>query len=1223
MVGLGFNRGMAYGDHTLADRDRCVLHLNQTALPDGLYRVEVSLVEDGVAPRKAVATFKYAMSDADREQLRWYLEDYLEYPLDPAPRIAAGVEARMAELGAELFSAIFGGQGATLLWAAVQGRLPRTRVEIETEVADAAALPWELLRDPFADTVLALQAGSFVRVNHQSAGPVVRPVTPGRVLRVLLVICRPGAGEDVPFRSVAGRLMNTEPAELLDLTVLRPPTYTALAEELERAHRDGEPYHVVHFDGHGDFLDASEDHSGSGAVSRHRYGSHRPGRHGYLLFEDATAPDNVRLVDGPELGGLLARAGVSVLVLNACRSAYAEAPSAPEESDATADVHARVRAYGSLALEITDAGVAGVVAMRYSVYVVTAAQFVADLYAGLLSGLPLGQAVAKGRRRLHEQPQRAIAFDPVPLRDWSVPVVYEAVPLALFTPPPQGTISITVTDSEAGDGERPGQPKRPDVGFFGRDETLLALDRAFDAHRIVLLHAYAGQGKTSTAVEFGRWYHRTGGLTLPGGTGDGPVLFSSLEHHTPLSKLLNQIGDTFDPLLQANGVAWRTLTDAEQRDVALQLLGQIPVLWIWDNVEPVAGFPAGTTSPWSPAEQAELRDLLRDLAHTKARVLLTSRRDERGWLGDLPVRVELPPMPMRERIQLTQALAARHGHHIGDVEDWRPLLRYSAGNPLTITVLVGQALRDGLTTTEQIRDFIARLRGGEAGLDDDASQGRSASLGASLGYGFTHAFTDIERAQLAVLHLFQDTVDVDALRMMGDLDSERSVPELVGLTRETGITLLDRAVEVGLLTALGRGYYTIHPALPWYFTQLFTATYGPPGHPNALRASHAYTTAIATLGNYYGAEYRGGRQVIGALAVEEANLLHARDLARRHQRWDDAIGAMQGLRVLYEHLGRSGDWARLVHELTPDIIDPSTDQPLSGRDEQWSIFAGYRVGLARQARDWDTARRLQTARVDRYRDQATHALAADPSHYTDLDRMGINNLATCLSELGAILRQNDDPDCVTHYNEAADLYRRIAARHDEGGVAYNLGHAYLYVPALRDLDQAEHWYHRSLDLRDSQDRLARAWTAGQLGNVAYLRFQDARTAGEPDTVLADHLNTAAGRYREQLRLTPAGASTAVANTALGNIYASAGQVDTTLQHYQKAIQTYEDTGDRHSAGGVRRNVALALVEIARHTDALLYARAALRDFESYGAAAAADIDRTQRLIAEIEQAKAR
>ena len=71
-----------------------------------------------------------------------------------------------------------------------------------------------------------------------------------------------------------------------------------------------------------------------------------------------------------------------------------------------ADVHAQVRAFGSLAQEVMDAGVAGVVAMRYNVYVVTAAQFVADLYAALARGQTLGQAVTWAASSSHAQPLR-------------------------------------------------------------------------------------------------------------------------------------------------------------------------------------------------------------------------------------------------------------------------------------------------------------------------------------------------------------------------------------------------------------------------------------------------------------------------------------------------------------------------------------------------------------------------------------------------------------------------------------------------------------------------------------------------------------------------------------------------------------------------------------------------------------------------------------------------
>ncbi len=105
--------------------------------------------------------------------------------------------------------------------------------------------------------------------------------------------------------------------------------------------------------------------------------------------------------------------------------------------DADYGPHMLVRAFGSLAQEVMDQGVAGVVAMRYSVYVVTAAQFVAEMYAALAHGHTLGEAATLARKQLADQPMRDIAYDPQPLQDWCVPIVYEAASIALFPKPPK------------------------------------------------------------------------------------------------------------------------------------------------------------------------------------------------------------------------------------------------------------------------------------------------------------------------------------------------------------------------------------------------------------------------------------------------------------------------------------------------------------------------------------------------------------------------------------------------------------------------------------------------------------------------------------------------------------------------------------------------------------------------------------------------------------------
>ena len=284
----------------------------------------------------------------------------------------------------------------------------------------------------------------------------------------------------------------------------------------------------------------------------------------------------------------------------------------------------------------------------------------------------------------------------------------------------------------------------------------------------------------------------------------------------PLPQVLDTLGQVFEELLAQNRINWLALSDEERRAVALELLRLIPLLWIWDNVEPVAGFPRPEEALLSPAQQAELADFLRAARDTRAKFLLTSRRDERAWLGDLPRLITLPPMPMQERAQLARALAGKYGHSFTQVADWRPLLRFSQGNPLTIISLVGQALRAGLTSRAQIIKFVADLEGGQAQIDDEADQGRAKSLAASLNYGFAHAFDEAERAQLALLHLFQGFVDVDVLRWMGDPEIG-DLPQLHAVTNDDLVALLNRAADLGLLApAYGRdsGAYTIHPALP-------------------------------------------------------------------------------------------------------------------------------------------------------------------------------------------------------------------------------------------------------------------------------------------------------------------------------------------------------------------------------------------------------------------------
>ena len=155
------------------------------------------------------------------------------------------------------------------------------------------------------------------------------------------------------------------------------------------------------------------------------------------------------------------------------------------------------------------------------------------------------------------------------------------------------------------------------------------------------------------------------------------------------------------------------------------------------------------------------------------------------------------------------------------------------------------------------------------------------------------------------------------------------------------------------------------------------------------------------------------------------------------------------------------------------------------------------------------------------------------------------------------------------------------------------------------------------ELHDERDGIGRGKCLRQLGSVAFRRFEDAKRSGETDGRLVGHLNDAIGFYDQALALTPQDSieSLAVIHTQLGNIYDEAGDSDRSLTHSRAAIRYAEMAGDTYGAAQTRFNVALSLARSGNLADALEYASAALRNYETFGERATTDIQETQELIA--------
>jgi hypothetical protein len=124
------------------------LRVTQTSLASGRHRVQIDLESSGL-PHSATSEYAFTLGEQDREDLRWYLEDCFQCPIEPAPAIAAWVEQRMSALGGELFQQLFASSQVVLRpWARLGSELARTRVEVTSEVDADAVLPWEPLTRP-------------------------------------------------------------------------------------------------------------------------------------------------------------------------------------------------------------------------------------------------------------------------------------------------------------------------------------------------------------------------------------------------------------------------------------------------------------------------------------------------------------------------------------------------------------------------------------------------------------------------------------------------------------------------------------------------------------------------------------------------------------------------------------------------------------------------------------------------------------------------------------------------------------------------------------------------------------------------------------------------------------------------------------------------------------------------------------------------------------------
>jgi tetratricopeptide (TPR) repeat protein len=714
----------------------------------------------------------------------------------------------------------------------------------------------------------------------------------------------------------------------IQVDVLRPPTY----EQLQKVLSDKPNfYHILHFDGHGVFPRPTR-------IDYHAF-LLEEGFQGQLVFEKAG--DGKRLVSGAELGTLLSGKGVPVVMLNACQSGMGD-PDA---------------LYPSIGGELIKTGALGVVAMAHSVYVHTAAQFMARVYESLINGHTLARAVTVAREALVARYERESPIGPISLQDWAVPVLFQSGNVQLFEPS-KTRLHLDagiIENRQAAAGAEINLPEQPDYGFIGRDADIWRLEKAFERETIVLLRAMAGVGKTATAVGFGRWWAETGAL-------HGPIFFFSFESYTTLAQVCDRIGGVFSESIKVQlGIEWHLLDTARRRRLVEDLLRQIPCLMLWDNFEPVAGFPKGTPSVWKPEEQQELKDFLRALALSggATKVIITSRRDEE-WLGRCYQSITLRGLNQRDAAELAGKVLDRAGINSQRLKPYAKLLNYLQRNPLAIQVILPE-----LAHIEP-GDLLAALQTGAAELPrDDSKQGREHSLTASLEYRLGR-LDKLVRYRLGVLGLFQGFVNADMLVFICNDDS---APELLRrFNSGAWVRILDQSAEIGLLHKVGPGLYNIHPALPWFFHEILQTAYA----EDIEWLEQRFVDACGDLSHFLQQQLQtNAATAMTYMRLEEQNFRYALHLGCRYRMWDALDRILLGMA---EMLGRQSRWSE-SELLNRDIERDATDnrgKPLAGAEALCASLWHNLGMIAQQRRQFDDAERRYSqaeAIFKKYRDE--------------------------------------------------------------------------------------------------------------------------------------------------------------------------------------------------------------------------------------------------------------
>jgi len=954
-------------------------------------------------------SFENPLTQENRKDLRWYLEDYLIFPYGAERDRANRVEESMQSWGEALFRQIFdqkNTQDSPWLFYHEAVREDLRHCELSIVSGDPAfhSIPWELLFDPaMGRGYLSQHLKGLYREWSGQAIQVGTTISTEGPFRVLLIISRPYGEKDIPLGTVARPVLDAlRPFRpKIELEVLRPPTFSALVDCL--ADRPGH-FHLVHFDGHGVFAEAQ-----SGQPYRY---SIRSGK-GHLVFEKEDGTEHV--VNSTDLGQALTGCKVPIFVMNACQSAV-EGGKDP---------------FSSVASQLLAVGATGVVAMNHSVYADTAALFMGRFYERLLNKDPLSEAVASARKSLFAQPHRNSVIGPLELRDWIVPTLYQNhygfVPIQdEMILAPDEREKAKIREDQQRHTEKACATGR--WGFIGRDGDILRIERALRTEGMmgVLVTGLGGIGKTELAYGFARWFIETGGC--PGG-----VFATDFKQKADFGQIIGSV--------VGFGTDFSRLRDEQQWEHLIQYFRNNASLLVWDNFETVNGYPEGSTPLASEEQREKIIRFLKDLRGGKSRVLITTRKSEEAWLDVALERVEIGGLTRHDAGRMAQKLlktVGLHPEHYKDDPNYGELVNLLKGHPRSLETVLPQLEKH--SPAEIIHELQHRTGPMGQSLED-----------ASMTYVFS-LLSGRTQKHLPFLGLFVTHVHAGTLAAFvgGDRESKQVYTDLIGesLDVDGWESVMGEASRSGLMRPVGTRIYTMPPTLPVFLRRQLADVIGKEGLELLDKEFLKFYAAWAAT--VYDKVAQADENALAAVQMEEANLLRALRLAEMANDWSSAQMISQVLDEFYSFRGRTEEWRALRDRLLSRIGREITTDASADEAELWMFLLGNEANDAMSRNELGIAEKAHET-IIRYLTSLNIPKAE-------------RKIAVGYHQLGRIAEERQRFDEAEQwYRKALEIFERLGLERDAADDYHQLGRI---AEERQRFDEAEQWYRKALEIRE-------------------------------------------------------------------------------------------------------------------------------------------------------------